>query len=229
MNYMNKTVLSFAVLSLMIMNQVMAAPIVNGGFETGTPLGWTPPDDGYGGDPSSTTWALRVTTSQKHSGEYSRQIHHDAQANKTTSFYQNIDVSGGDEVLGFWFRVSLNPNNEQVPSTAGSWARVLLKEPDNGSLIAELVTIGGGVPADETSWNYTTGGWVEYGFNVRDYTALDQLSIVFELETANNYARANNRLFVDDVELVPEPATLGLLLLGGLVLLNRKKSTGAAN
>lgn len=201
-------VLASFVLPVVFTNYATAGLIVNGGFETGDATGWLPADDGVGGNPNSNTWALRVTTEQAHFGSYSRLIHHDGQANSTHNFYQNIDIPGGMDTLGFWLNIDLNPNNIYNPASAGSWAGADLRQYDNGALITNLVTVGGQVPG-----NYGTNGWQYYQFNLKDYTSLDKVSIAFWIQTANNYSQATQRIYVDDVALIPAP---GAIFLGGM-------------
>lgn len=184
--------------------------IINGGFETGDWTGWEPPDWEVIG-----TEGIEVTSSVQNNGQYSRLIFHDGQANRYNDFYQNIDISGGYTHLSFWVNVDLNPNGDYNP---GSWAGVDIRTHNHGDVVANLVTFGGTTPG-----HYGTDGWEGYEFELGEYTDLEQVTLTFWLETGNNLSLANQRIYVDDVALVPEPVTVLLLGLGGLGALRRCK------
>lgn len=206
------------VLVAAFINQAVAGPIANGGFETGTSFGWQPADDGDAGNVNSTIWALRVTTETAHSGNYSRLIHHDGQANSYHEFAQPVDLFG-QHTLRFWLNVDLNPNGPEGSEDTGSWAGAELRDSAGGGLV-DLVTIGGIDPG-----HYGTDGWQQYEVDLTNLVISGPAdwSLVFWLETWHNRNSANQRIYVDDVELIPEPASLGLLLLGGLALLRRSR------
>ena len=219
---MSKRIIVFSICVCVagLVNQAGAGGIVNGGFETGTPLGWIPADDGFGGNANSDTWAIRVTTEQAHSGSYSRLIHHDAQANNRHEFFQPVNLLGM-HTLRFWLNVDLNPNGD-TDTGIGSFAGAEIRN-DANTLHLPLTVIGG---LDEQ--HYGTDGWQLYQFDLTELVIAEptDLHLVFWVETKNNLARANQRLYVDDVELIPEPATMGLLVVGVLVLFRRSGGNG---
>ena len=83
------------ILFLLFACSAIAGPIINGGFETGDPTGWHPPDGG------STAHGIHITTFA-HYGNYSRYVHLDAQANSRSDFWQDIDISDGNDNLNFY-------------------------------------------------------------------------------------------------------------------------------
>lgn len=203
-----------------------SADLVNGGFETGDATGWTPSTE-HNKD-SYATWGMFVQSDVKHSGDYAYLIHHDAQANtQGRSIWQNVDLSGGDD-LSFWLNVDLNPNNSSWPTSAGSYAGVDIRAADYGAVIANLVTIGGGVPSGSSSAHYGTNGWQLYEFDLSSYGLPDQVSLSFWLSTYNNLSRTNERIYIDDVSVVPLPPAMVLGALGigsSLVGLLRRRKT----
>ncbi len=208
-----KVVISVFLILLMVLacTTIVSAVPTNGGFETGDATGWNPSIE-----QNNFFWGMFVQGDVVHSGDYAYLIRHDYQANvQGRSIWQNLDLSAGDH-LSFWLNVDLNPIGN---FGAGSFAGVDIRQADFGSVITNLVTIGG----TDSGAHYGTDGWQHYEFDLGDYTALDQVSVVFWLSTYNNSTGAPNRIYIDDVSVVPLPASIALGVLGIGCLLRRRK------
>lgn len=189
--------------------------VINGGFESGDETGWEPEDWGlpwFDGESSG----LHVTT-EPHTGNYSRLIHNDNHANLYHKFFQEIEILPERSDLGFWLNVDLNPNSGwYLQDPVFSLVGVDIRNSATDELIANLVTIGGSPPAGQyQSAHYGTDGWEKFDFDLSQYLDKNPLKLQFWIHTGNNFARANQRMYVDDVT-IPEPSTMSLLILAGL-------------
>ncbi len=212
---MRVVLLVSSIVVVLAYTNIVSAAITNGGFETGNATGWNPSTE-YNKD-SYDTWGMFVQDDVTHSGDYAYLIHHDAQANVLgRSIWQNLDLSSGDQ-LSFWLNIDLNPISSY--GGAGSYAGVEIRQANYGSVITNLVMVGG-ITSGE---HYGTDGWQLYQFDLSDYTALDQVSVAFWLSTLNNSASANNRIYIDDVSVIPLPTSITLSTIGIGYLLRRRK------
>lgn len=216
---------------LVVAGLVQAVPIENGGFETGDLTSWEPGTEI--GDPSNpwSVWGRFATSVAPPNPSFSpgapsvypvvgnsfAVLHHDGLANGFHLLYQNVVVDPENPILRFWANIDLNPLST-VGSGQGSWASVWVEERRADGDSFRAVGYGG----VENGARYGTQGWELFELNLTDYTSFADLRIRFEIQTADNMTPAHQRFFIDDVALVPEPASIVLLALGGLLLFKRR-------
>lgn len=228
---MGRVAISFGLL-IGACGMAQAVSLTNGSFETGGFTGWEP---GTGmGDPGNpwSTWGRFVANVAPPNPVYNPAppdvypahgnsfavLHHDNLANASHSFYQDFDVVPGETLLRFWANVDLNPSNPYGQGQ-GSWAWVNLEEHVPGGSTFRLLSFGG----SQNGMHYGTKGWQPFQFELTDFTRQSHLRIRFELQTGNNQAVAHQRLFVDNVAMLPEPASLILLGLGLLFAVSPRR------
>lgn len=216
---------------LMAAGFLQAVPIQNGGFETGDLDSWGPGTDA--GDLSNPweVWGRFATSVAPPNPSFSPEgpnvypvegdsfavLHHDGLPNALHALYQDVVVEPGNTILRFWANVELNPLST-VGSGQGAWASAWLQERRSGGNRFRLMGYGG----TENGARYGTLGWELFELNLADYTSFADLRIQFQIQTGENMTPAHQRFFIDDVALVPEPASITLLALGGLWLFKRR-------
>jgi len=185
---------------------------------------------GWDNDPA---WGAPASNAQANSGSISAEIAGDA------DLVHEFNLAGGilelsamqyipDGAAGQSFFLLLNTYNDGGPY---DWSVQWNCDMDAGQIISNF---GGDATA-----NIVYGQWVEMKFVIDlDGNTVDEyyngtLLSTHEWDDTGNatlgcidlFANAASPIYYDDVTVVPEPATLSLLCLGGLALIRKRKNS----
>jgi hypothetical protein len=203
-------------------------PVVDPSIELGTPAG----PENTGG------WSYFNGASQSnlvaHTGNYSIELPN-APGNVPGAFETyNIDVTGGAQ----FDLTAYGYTNEQIAppgpsnnntSFGGIQATFFSGDDGTGSNLGTVAT-GPGNAAFSNHIDYTSpvGVWIPLDTGVITAPAGSESMQIFALAVFPQLADSNGGIFVDDFTLtnvVPEPASIGLLAIGGVALLARRRRT----
>ena len=204
---------SIALLSTLgLMVATADAAVLNGGFESpahtnndGTdPDNWTVIESGVGGN---TDRQVRTRDNAVRTGQMALQLgagnsNHDGQ------LWQAVSTSASQQyTFGVWAR-AFNTTN---PGLQDFTAYLRDGSGTGGSILATISSSGG-----------LTTTWQEYTV---DFTALSGTTTIHIIDAASAGAVDSNDTVLDDVSLtaVPEPSSLALLGLSGLMLVRRRR------
>lgn len=179
-----------------------APAVANGGFETHTGLPYNTGTDWVNGDGNPLT---NVYDTAAHTGTTAGVVSAASEPTNTTGW----TIAEGDKIdLSFWLTGN-GATTRTVHWAVGSW---------DGSAFTEIAAGGGGDFSAAGTYLTPTLGTITVGAG--DPTIGDFLSVQFT-RVGLGFPR------VDDVVLsataVPEPASLVLLSLGGLLMLRRRR------
>jgi hypothetical protein len=196
---MSKKLVIFVCTLCLVSNAALAAPISNGGFETGDLTDWWTSFD----DPAATT---TVQSSVVYDGTYA--VQYVTEADLTEGQNNKLGQSG-DMLAGTSFSVS---GMYDATSWGGAGVSIEYKDASWGTFAWEWYTIYGGDGTD-TGWlSFATPTWTAP-------TGTEHFDV-----SINQWSWATTYLDNVSLTVVPEPATMLLLGLGGLVLRSRKRA-----
>ena len=186
---------------------IRAESIANGGFETGDLSHWTPSGLGY-----EVWWSVKVV-SDGTEGTYCAKLEafsergpgvlHESTANLTSDVFS---ASAGSVLLfdyetassaDWWFDFD--------PNIALAYSQVIVRNDGNGN---------------QSEFVLSPSSWIEFSCPI---TEAGQYTIEFKATPPGIESASSVVLYVDNVRLIPEPATLSLLALGSLVALRRRR------
>lgn len=78
--------------------------------------------------------------------------------------------------------------------------------------------------ATNLAWYPTAGQWVTYTYDIPSSWAVTSASTVDRLLLYNASQTGGTTFYVKDMGFVPEPATVGILALGSLLMIRRRRS-----
>lgn len=198
------------VFGLVVSQNVFAAAFSNGSFEEPDVANGTPGDSGdIGGIPS---WTFNEA-----SGDDIRVFDGDF-------FGSGIVAQDADQYLGFGsFGGSVGGVISQAFDTVvgksyqiSFWANNAAFDSSTHQLIVAVDNTGGdGITATPTVSNE----WQQFGFNFTASSSTTTVSFESALTSGDG---ASSDILLDNVTVIPEPASIALLGVGGLVLLRRR-------
>ncbi len=227
-----KKFVQFLMIFVMMVGSSYAAPIdiVNGDFETGAdndaPSGWTDTSSSISfwlgmadetGNPTQTEWdaapaslgAFILTTARQSAGVGSQPI--DGQLTQVVDLSSfAADIAAGDQVLNVDFVWASDDSRD-----TGAFSLIFF-DADNNQL-----GDGYSVALDDGD-GYSFTGWIEE--TVGGLVPVAAQSVMLQIDTTRTGGSETN-IWIDNISgniAVPEPSTMILLGLGGLVLKRRK-------
>lgn len=230
--------LSVLTIAGLLTGAVHAAPIQNGGFELGTGPG---PDNATFWDWTPNANGMRVTSLDNSTptalispafGSYFGYAENGAGTQASGEISQfGAQVPVGNPILTFWWRFFTN----ETPST-GFNDRFTVRIDGSITLSATvadvdtttMITTDGplltpsGAPGQNQSFARYTEDWALYSLNA-SALAGEFVTITFRIQDAGASHNQSSGFAIDNVE-IPEPASLSLLGLGGLLLVRRRRA-----
>lgn len=198
--------------------------VVNSGFESmsGTPLApesWTL----YTGNGATVYFAAK--TDVVYEGVYSEKV---AARNGYGMIHQTITGMTGGQSLSLWLYGRGDTNSNWQMDDPGDKVDVYMKFKDAaGAQIGSEISMVLFDTSDTTDAPIlSTTEWLKspvFTFVTPENTASVQIKIRSVDGTVDGGTTDGTAIFLDNVTLVPEPATMALLAMGGIVALYRRK------
>ena len=211
------------ILMVFMASAVNANLIMNSGFESmsGDPLAadsWSQ----YKGSGATVYYAAK--TDVVYEGTYSYKV---AARNGYGMLHQTITGITGGESLSFWLYGRGDTNDDWQMDEVGDQVDVYIKFKDaGGSQIGSEISMILFDADEETDASIlSTTDWLKspvFNFVTPENTAQVQIKIRTVDGTADGNNRDGTSVYLDSVTLVPEPATMSMLALGGLVSVFRR-------
>lgn len=209
---------------LLMVSAVNANLVVNSGFESmsGDPLmpdSWST----YKGSGSTVYFASK--TDPVYDGSYSFKI---AARNGYGMLHQTIEGFSGGQSLSFWLYGRGDTNGDWQMDEAGDKVDVFIKFKDAGGaqIGSEISMVLFDADEETEAASLSTTDWLKspvFNFVTPENTASVQIKLRSVDGSVDGGTTDGTAVHLDNVTLVPEPATLALLGLGGLLGLCRRK------
>jgi hypothetical protein len=197
--------------------------IVNGGFETGTFAGWTATNNGI---TELTPWTVSgpgagwFSNSSPLAGQFDALNGFDGNAGLVYELYQDVSIpSNHSALLTSHHRIVYDSLG--IPSTLPRMFEISIRNTSNtvlSGLYSQSVVMNGSTTTDL--------GWATKSFDVSSFSG-STVRVHFREFIPENFTGPAN-IELDEISLVaaplPEPAAIGLILCGGLLMLNRSRA-----
>ena len=205
---------------------VNANLIMNPGFESmagdpAAPESWSQ----YKGSGATVYYAVK--TDVVNEGVYSYKV---AARNGYGMLHQTIEGIGGGEALSFWLYGRGDTNNDWQMDEAGDKVDVFIKFKDAGGsqIGSELSMVLFDADEETDTAILSTTDWLKspvLNFVTPENTAMVQVKIRSVDGSADGDGADGTAVYLDNITMVPEPATMAMLGVGGVLgVLRRKRS-----
>lgn len=185
---------------------------VNGGFETGDFTGWTQFDTGPGSQTIVSPGSLSGNAANLNNTSPG-----------TANLIKNANIGIGIVTPNSPITIEFDAIGNFGPG--GVAFAELFSELSGGGTSASVILGGAPLNGAASFGNYANGTWQSFSFNaVTGPDVSGGVTVQFNAATGA-FSGSTSQLYVDNlrVTVVPEPASLGLLALGGLTMLRRRR------